>query len=65
MRNVYKGFQVSHLAVPKTMEASINNHYSSMHGGRMPRASFGLLRKPTQRPVTMPGKNPGTKIGKF
>lgn len=65
MRNVFKGFQVSHLAVPKSMERGINNHYTSMHGGHSPRLSFGLFRQPKQQPVTRPGKNPGTKIGKL
>lgn len=65
MRNVFKGFQVSHLAVPKSIERGINNHYTSMHGGRPPRASFGLLRQPKLQPVIRPGKNPGTKMGKL
>lgn len=58
MRNVFKGFQVSHMAVPKIHEAKINQAYTTMH------APKPILRIRQEKPqvakrARMPGRNPG------
>lgn len=63
MRNVYKGFQFSQLAVPKMHAAAINSSFTAMHSPKPP----SMLRRPpaaeTAKPARRPGKNPGIKSG--
>lgn len=56
MRNVYKGFQVSHLAVPKIQEAKINQGFQAMHISTPRRPPAPVVPKMPKRV----GKNPGT-----
>ena len=53
MRNVFKGYQVSKLAVPKQHEAKINQGFAKMHAP--PMAKSVRIPKPsvakTARPV--------------
>jgi len=57
MRNVVKGYEVSHLAVPKMHQNGINKLYNRMHG---PRTSQKFLKNPKRLKMPkMPGHNPG------
>lgn len=57
MRNVFKGFQVSQLAVPKIHAAKINQSFQAMHTPRRPPAP--TIPKSAPRP----GRNPGIRRG--
>lgn len=58
MRNVFKGFQTSHMAVPKIHMAKINQSFASMHAPK----GIRQVREPkmqTAKRAHMPGRNPG------
>lgn len=68
MKNVFKGFQASHLAVPKIHAASINSGFKATHalGLKKPtlRMESTVKVAKTAKPVTnkktrMPGKGSG------
>lgn len=64
MRNVFKGFQVSKMAIPKIHEAKINQGFSSMHTPSL-KKSFLRQEKPiTAKNASRPGKNAGIKRGR-
>ncbi len=71
MRNVVKGFQISHLAVPKMHAVGINNHFADFHGPRAPNMRMlksasghaGTFSKAPLQPVRRPGKNVAVKGG--
>ena len=52
MRNVFKGYQVSKLAVPKLHEAKINQGFAKMHAPpmaksvRIPKSSVAKTARP-------------------
>lgn len=52
MRNVFKGFQVSKLAVPKLHEAKINQGFAKMHAP--PMAKTVRIPKPTVAKTVKP-----------
>ena len=66
MRNVVKGFEISHIAVPKPHQNRINKMYSRMHS---PGTGIHKIKKPAglakssklPKMPKMPGKNPGIK----
>jgi hypothetical protein len=64
MRNVFKGFQVSHKAVPKIHQTNINKSFSTMHAPGLKRPAIrgesGV--KLPKKAHKLPGRNPGTKI---
>lgn len=63
MRNVAKGFQVSHLAVPKLHMAAINQHFTTYHAPKL-HLSVPRIGKPTTaKTANRPGKNPDIKRG--
>jgi hypothetical protein len=67
MRNVFKGYQASKMAIPKVHERAINNGYMSMHGGKVNTLKRPVLRlestvKAAKKAPKMPGRNPGTKL---
>lgn len=60
MRNVFKGFQTSHMAVPKIHMAKINQAYTTMH------APKNITRVRQEKPqvakrAKMIGRNPGIR----
>lgn len=64
MRSVVKGFQVSHLAVPKVHEAKINSGFAAMHAPSLKRPTLRLNnRVSVSKPASRPGKNPGIGRG--
>jgi len=62
MRNVFKGYQVSKMAVPKTLASSIQKDFDVHHA---PSLSRGVLRLPNAVKVAKRigriGKNPGVR----
>jgi hypothetical protein len=64
MRNVYKGYQASKSAMPKTSVAAINKSYSMYHSGRihMPTVRLNYGIKMPKKAPRMPGRNPGTRM---
>lgn len=60
MRNVYKGFQTSKMAVPKVHAAKLNQAYDIHHAPGLKRPALRLEKGQTAKRVRMPGKNPGT-----
>lgn len=59
MRNVVKGFEISHIAVPKPQQDRINKMYSRMHS---PSAGIRKVKKPRgpTKSAKLP-KNPGAR----
>ena len=63
MRNVVKGFQVSHLALPKVHMAAINQHFNNYHAPSLHMQSPRVGKPTTAKNANRPGKNPGVKRG--
>ena len=64
MRNVFKGFQASKLAVPKSHATSINKAYDTHHAPALKRPGLRLEygSKLPKKAGKLPGRNPGTKL---
>ena len=63
MRNVFKGFQASKMAIPKIHMDSINSGFKSTHAITAKRPALRMesgIKLPKK--VKLPGKNPGTKF---
>jgi hypothetical protein len=67
MRNVVKGFQFSHLAVPPVHVGKINSSFSSLHNASGPRVPgprmIRVAPKSTLKVAKRPGKNVAIKGG--
>jgi hypothetical protein len=60
MRNVYKGYQVSKMAMPKGHMESLNKAFSQMHG---PRPAHFVEKPPKAQKVPTLPKRPGKNKG--
>ncbi len=64
MRNVYKGYQVGKLAIPKAHVASINTMYANTHGVGLRRPVVRPEKAITAKYAERPGKNAGIRGGR-
>lgn len=62
MRNVFKGFQVGKMAVPKVHMEKINKSFSSYHSPHPRSPSFGTLSRKAPAGLKVP-KRPGHTKG--
>jgi len=60
MRNVYKGYQVSKMAMPKGHMESLNKAFSQMHG---PRPEREIRKPPAAEKLPRLPKRPGINRG--
>lgn len=60
MKNVYKGYQVSKMAMPKGHLESLNKAFSQMHG---PKPSHYIPKPPRPEPLPKLPKRPGRNKG--
>lgn len=63
MRNVFKGFQVSKMAVPKLHVAKMNQAFNVHHTPSLKRPVGRLEKQATAKTASRPGKNAGIKRG--
>lgn len=64
MRNVFKGFQTSHMAVPKIHMAKINSQFNTHHAPTLKRGALRIDKQQVAKNALRPGKNPGIKGGR-
>lgn len=57
MRNVFKGFQTSHLAVPKVHVAKINQQFNAHHAPSLHRPALKIEKQQSVKRVPMIGRN--------
>lgn len=63
MRNLFKGYQASKMAVPKVHMAKINQAFSNHHAPALKRPVLRIEKQQVAKPAHRPGKNPGIKGG--
>ena len=59
MRNVFKGFQASKLAVPKLHQTKINSEFNTHHAPSLKRPVLRIEKQQTPKIAKRPGRNPG------
>jgi len=64
MRNVFKGFQTSQMAIPKVHMAKINADFNVHHAPVLKRPALRIDRQVMPKNALRPGKNPGIKRGR-
>lgn len=59
MRNVFKGYQTSKMAVPKLHQMAINKEFSNHHAPALKRPALRIEKPVTPKIAKRPGKNAG------